>query len=321
MSIAVDQTWVPRFHDNLLLTYQQMDSKLRSRLDPGMVHSDVQGATDHHDRLGNVVANDVVTPFGMIVPLNPAHSVRAVVLQSSEGSIRVADENTLRAMINPQNGYTRTLAAAMQRRSDKHILAALIGNALVATKATGTGAVSYSNQALPSARWATTIGNTNAISLTNIIAAVEKLDKSGAPSGPGRIMLYSPGQTRDIMAITQASSSDFTRNRIHDNGTVDGIEWEGLFWIMMQDVMDTDGSTSIQRMLTVDSDSSPTYRRCIAFHNSAIGLSIGREIQSKVQDISMMVQSFNAVQVRAAMMMAAVRVWEGGVVVLDVKEN
>lgn len=319
MSITVDQTWVIRFHDQLLLTYQQMDSKLRGLLDAGMVHGDVSAAIDHHDRLGNVIANDVVVPFGQITALNPVHSRRAVTLQSSEGSIRVADENTLRAMINPQNGYMRTLAAAMQRRSDLHIIQAITGAAQTTSITAGSGIPTYGSQALPSARWVTAVGGTSAISLTNIIAATEKLDKSGVPSGAAeRVMLYSPGQTRDVMAITQASSSDFTRHRIHDTGTINGIEWEGFQWIMIPDVMDTDGSTSLSRMLTLN---SATSRRCVAFHKSCIGLSIGREIQSKIQDISMMVQSFNAVQVRAAMMMAAVRVWEGGVAVLDVLEN
>jgi hypothetical protein len=145
------------------------------------------------------------------------------------------------------------------------------------------------------------------------------LDKSGVPSGSAaRTMLYGPGQTRDVMAITQASSSDFTKHRIHDSGSIDGIDWEGFRWLMIADVIDTDGSTALARMLQLPAAGS---RRCVAFHNACLGLSIGREIQSKIQDISMMVQSFNALQVRAAMMMAAVRVWEGGVAVLDVKEN
>lgn len=318
-ALTVDQTWVIRFHDQLRLTYQQMDSKLRALLDPGMVHTDVQAEIDHHDRLGNVIANDVVVPFAQINPLNPVHSRRAVTLQSSEGSIRIADENSLRAMINPQDGYMRTLAAAMQRRSDKHIIDALTGSAQTTTITAGTGVPTYGTQAMPSARWITSIAGTTAISLTNIIAATEMLDKAGVPSGSSeRVMLYSPGQTRDVMAITQASSSDFTRHRIHDTGTINGIEWEGFQWMMIPDVVDTDGSTALGRMLQIPAAGS---RRCVAFHKSCIGLSVGREIQSKIQDISINTQSFNAWQVRAAMMMASVRVWEGGVAILDVKEN
>jgi len=317
MSLTVDQTWIERFHDQLHLTYQQMDSMLRSKLDPGMVHTNVGAVIDYHDRLGNVVANDVVVPGAQIVPLNPVHSIRAVVPQSSEGSVRVFDENSLRAMINPMSGYMRTLAAAMQRRSDKHIIDALTGAAVIATVSGGVRTLG--SQALPSARWVTSIGGTSALSLANVIGAHVKLSKSGVPVGSGRrTMLYTPGQETDILAITQASSSDFTKNRIHDTGTVDGQTWEGFTWVSIADVIDTDGETSLQRMVNLI---SATSRRCVAFDNGCIGLSVGREIQSKIQDISMNVQSFNAWQVRAAMMMAAVRVWEGGVAVLDVLEN
>ena len=230
MSITVDQTWIEKFHNVLHLTYQQMDSMLRSKLAPGMVHTDISAAIDYHDRLGNVVANDVVVPGGQLVPLNPVHSIRAVTVQSSEGSIRVFDENSLRAMINPTSGYTQTLAAAMQRRSDKHIIDALTGAAATATVVNGVRTLG--SQALPSARWVTSIAGTSALSLANVIAAHVKLSKSGVPVGAARrTMLYTPGQETNILNITQASSSDFTKNRIHDTGTVDGQVWEGFTWV------------------------------------------------------------------------------------------
>src|SRR3990172_12188318 len=113
MPITVDQTWVPRFHDQLLLTYQQKGSLLENLLDPGMVHRDVSAAIDHHERMGNVIANDVIIPFGQTQILNPEHSRRAVTLQSSDAAVLVSDENSLRAMINPQNQYTNTIVFAL----------------------------------------------------------------------------------------------------------------------------------------------------------------------------------------------------------------
>ena len=67
-SLPVHQTRIEHFHDTLPLLYQQMDSMLRGRLDPGMVHTGLSAAVDYHDRLGNVLANDVVTPGGQIIP-------------------------------------------------------------------------------------------------------------------------------------------------------------------------------------------------------------------------------------------------------------
>src|SRR3990167_8226743 len=142
----------------------------------------------------------------------------------------------------------------------------------------------------------------------------ELLSKAGAPNGAGeRIMLYSPGQLRDILAITQASSSDFTKNQIHDRGTINGVAWEGFNWIEIADVMDPSVSV-LQRMLALAS----TTRSCVAMGRGAVGLSIGKEINTKINERA---DLNNSIQVRSVMMMAAGRVWEGGVVQVDALEN
>src|SRR5678816_3472641 len=316
MSVTVDQWWVYRFHDTLNLTYQQERSLLENLIDPGMVHRDVHAAIDHHERLGNVIANDVVAPFGPMQVLNPPSSRRATTLQSTDATVLISDEHTLRSMVNPRNGYTRMMAGALGRRADKHVIDNLVGAAMVAAVTPGTGVITYTTLALPSAR-RLNIGGTSAFALAGVIAMNEKLSKSGVPSGPSeRIMLYSPGQLRDLMAITQASSSDFTKNQIHDRGTINGLNWEGFSWIEIADAVQIDGSTVLQTMLPLAS----TSRTCVAFHRGALGLSIGRPVGPPTIDIRADLQS-RPLQVRQAMMMSAVRVFEGGVVTNEVLEN
>src|SRR5574339_614639 len=101
MSATVDQTWIYRFHDRIHLTYQQKGSLVQNLLDPGMVHRDVNAAIDHHERLGNVIANDNVVPFGQTQILNPEHSRRATTLISSDATVLVSDEHSLMVMVNP----------------------------------------------------------------------------------------------------------------------------------------------------------------------------------------------------------------------------
>lgn len=311
MSVTADQAWVARFHDNLKLTYQQMGSLLENKLDPSMVHRDVSAAIDHHERLGNVMANDVISPFGQTKVLNPEHSRRATTLQSSDATVLISDENTLRSMVNPKNGYTTTIVSALGRRADKHIIDAATGSATTASVTSGSGVITYGTQALPSAR---KIGGASAIDLARIVNATELLSKAGVPRGPGRIFLYSPGQLRDILAITQASSSDFTKNQIHDKGTIDGVMWEGFEWVEIADVIGPDGSTVLGRMLAL----AATTRSCIAFHRGCIGLSIGKSVRTKISERA---DLNNCLQVRSDMMMSAVRVFEGGVVQVDALEN
>lgn len=313
MSATADQAWVYQFHDVLHLCYQQMGSLIENLIDPGMVHRGVQAAIDHHERLGNVMASDVISPFAPMNALNPEHSRRATTLQSSHAPVLIADENTLRSMINPTNGYTRTIVAACGRRADKHVIDALTGTAQTAAVTSGSGVITYGTQALPSAR---KIGTGVALSLANVISSNGLLSKAGAPNGAGeRVFLYSPGQLNDILAITQASSSDFTKNQIHDRGTINGVVWEGFNWVEIADVIAPNGSTVLGRMLALSS----TTRSCIAFHRGAVGLSIGKEIQTRMS-IRNDLQS-EPTQIRTSMMMSAVRVWEGGVVQVDVLEN
>ena len=310
-SVTVDQAWVHRFHDNLNLTYQQMTSLLERIVDPGMVHRNVKAAIDHHERLGNVIANDVISPFGQTKILNPAHSRRAATLQSSDAAVLISDEHTLRSMVDPQNGYTNTIVSALGRRADKHIIDASTGAASTAAVTAGSGVITYSTQAMLSAHQ---IGGATAIDLNRIVNATELLSKAGVPNGAGeRWMLYSPGQLRDILAITQASSSDFTKNQIHDKGTINGVMWEGFTWIEIADVVDP-ALVVLQRMLALSS----VTRSCIAMHRGAVGLSIAQDMTTKISERA---DLNNSIQVRALKKMAAVRVWEGGVVQVDALEN
>lgn len=314
MSISVDQTWMLKFNDMVHMSYAQLDSLLVGMLPQGMVHRNIQAQIDHHERIGHVIANDVITPFGQTVILNPPHSRRAAALQSSDAAVLVSDEHTLRSMVDPTNPYTQIIVGALRRRSDKHVISSLTGNAMTSAVTAGTGAPTYGTQALPSAR---KLGTANtAINLVVIIGANVLLSKSGVPPGRGRVMLYSPGQIVDVMAITQASSSDFTNNRIHDSGTIDGIDWEGFLWKEMQDPMAQDGSTALDRMLALTADGLT--RSMIAWHISCVGLSYGRDVTTNLgirHDLN------DSIQVRSILAMGGVRVWEGGVVEILAKEN
>lgn len=311
-SVTVDQLWTYKFHDQIRISYQQVQTKVVGLIDPMMVHRNIQAQIDHHERLGGFIANDVISPFGQTVVLNPPHSRRAVTLVSSDATVFVSDEHQLRSMADPQSPYTMLCVAALRRREDKHVIDAATASASVAAVTAGSGVITYTTQALPSAlRFGT--ANT-ALSLTTIIAVNQSLSKSGVPNGQ-KAMFYAPGQLQDIMAITQASSSDFTRMRLHDKGSIDGESWEGFFWVEIPDLMDVDGTTSLQRMLNLEDANT---RICLAMDRNAIGVSTGRDIRTVV---NIRPDRNNVIQVRNDMAMGAVRVWEGGVRYVRAKEN
>ena len=180
-----------------------------------------------------------------------------------------------------------------------------------------TGQMTYGSQAMLTTYQ---IGAATAMDLSRIIAANVLLSKASVPTGArNRVFFFSAGQETDIYAITQASSSDFTKNRIHDNG-IDGIDWQSFHFVEIQDVVDqtawTDDATAaaILNMLPLAS----TTRSCIAMYRGGVGFS---EAQGITPSISVRNDLNNEIQVYVSLTMAAVRLWEGCVVKVDALEN
>lgn len=313
MSLTVEQTWRQQYHDMLHVAFQQKNQLVRGRLLPEVIHYGVTAAKDYFDRLSNLVANQVVNPFGQTKTLNIDHTRRATTPKTYDGALLLSDENTFRSLINPVSQYREAIASALVRAGDKLVLDAAVGSAETAVITQGTGAIAAGSAVtFPSGQ---VVGTGIAIVLANITAANTKLSKGGAPSGAGeRLFFYSPGQITDIMAITQASSSDFTKNQIHDRGTINELMWQGFTWVEIQDPVDPDTLTAKQNMLGLAS----TTRSCVAMYRGAVGMSVMTEIDSK---FDILPQQNHVIQVRSIMRMDAVRLFEGGVVRVDVLEN
>jgi hypothetical protein len=313
MSLTIEQSWRQLYHDMLHVSFQQKNQLVRGRLLPQVIHQGATGAKDYFDRLSNLVANRVINPMGQTKVLNIDHTRRATTLKSYDGALLVSDEHNMRSMINPTSDYREAIVSALVRAGDKLVLDAAIGAAETAVITTGTAAIaSGGTVALPAGQ---KVGSGIAIVLANITAANTKLSKGGAPNGAGeRLFFYSPGQIADIMAITQASSSDFTKNQIHDKGTINDLMWQGFTWVEIQDPVDPDTLTAKENMLQLVS----TTRSCVAMYRGAVGMSVAQEIESK---FDILPQQNHCIQVRSIMKMDAVRLWEGCVVQVDVLEN
>lgn len=300
-SVSIDVAFVKQYHDMLKLQYQQTGSKVLNLITPLMVHRGVKGEMDEHDRLGAAEATDITTRHGDTTYLNPVHSRRWARLVPSEGAVLIDRSDKVRTLIDAQSGYRSTVVSALGRRTDRHIINAAVGTALTGVEGAGT-------QALPSSQLIA-IGTSpnDVLTLAKIKSSAALLDKAGVPQGAeNRIFLYGPGQTSALLAITQAASSDFTRNKIYDRGSMDGIEWMGFLWVLIPDVLDPD-SAVLNRMLPLTS----TTRTCIAMGRAAVGVSIGEDIQSF---IDVLPAKRHSTQVRSEMDMAAVRVWDNAVV-------
>ncbi|HEY1268825.1 MAG TPA: phage capsid protein [Candidatus Binatia bacterium] len=309
-SISFDQATARAFHATLSTLYQQEKSLLENQLTS--VHRGVKGEKDSFDRLGPVIATDIADRHGDTQYLNPKHSKRWDILVPSEAAVLLDKEDEIRALINPTSEYTKTIAAALGRRADKHVINAAVGVALEGQIDQTGGLTSVS---LPAGQQIALGSSPNDVfTLAKVQQASAILSKAGVPNNPkSRIMLYSPGQEQALLNITQAASSDFTKNKLYDTGSMNGLSWMGFTWIEIPDVKDESGAT-LSTMLPIVS----TTRTCIALATDAVGLSIGLDVQSFMDVLP---HKHHALQVRAEIMMAAVRKWDTGVVSIATLEQ
>lgn len=310
-SITIPMAWVHQFTPMLLQTMQQKTALVKSQLGSRSMRSGVNAAIDTWERVGNVL----LQPVGrhtQTVQLNPNHTRRGATMQTVGGGILLSPNvDVVRMLIQPQSDYRELLGSAAVQSIDKAILDGSIGDATTITTSGTTGQLTYGSQAMLTAN---IIGTSTAMSLTRIIAASVLLSKASVPTGAkARCFFYSPGQETDILAITQASSSDFTKNRIHDAGTIDGNDWEGFHWVQIPDVVDETTSVLVNMLQLTAST-----RSCIAMYREGVGYSSAQDPKT---DIATRADLNNEIQVYLSLTMGVVRLWEGAVVRVDALEN
>lgn len=311
-SISIPMAWVHQFNPMLLQTMQQKEYLVKSKLGSRSIRGGVSAVIDTWERVGNVLLQPVGRHV-QTVQLNPNHTRRGATMQTVGGGILLSPNvDVVRMLIQPQSDYRELLAAAAVQSIDKTILDGAIGDATTITTSGTTGQMTYGSQAMLTAH---TIGTNTAISLTRIISAGVLLSKASVPTGAkNRLMFYSPGQEQDILAITQASSSDFTKNRIHDVGSIDGVDWEGFHWVQIPDVVD-ETTAVLVRMLQLPAADT---RYCVAMYNNGVGFSSAQDPKT---DISTRNDLNNEIQVYISLTMGVVRLWEGAVVRVSALEN
>lgn len=312
MSINIPNAHVTQFHAEVMQVMQQGEYLVKSQLGSRSMRSGVNATIDTWERVGNVL----LQPVGrhtQTVQLNPTHTRRGAVMQTSGGGILLSPNvDIVRMLINPESDYSQLLGKAGIQTIDKAILDGAIGDATTITTSGTTGQHTYGTQAMLTAH---TIGAATAMDLTRIIASNVLLSKASVPTGAkARVFFYSPGQETDILAITQASSSDFTKNRIHDAGTIDGQDWEGSHWVQIPDVVDETTSVLV-RMLQLPTS---TTRYCVHMYREGVGYSSAQDPKIVINtraDLN------NEIQIYLSLTMGVVRLWEGAVNRVAALEN
>lgn len=286
MSVTVNVAHVHAYTREVQRLAQQSQSKLRSAV---RVKSGVVGKTYNFERLG---PSDLVpiTRHSSTPLLNPEHSRRRCSMADRGGAIILDKQDQVKMLIMPENEYAQNHAASINRFYDDLIIAAAVGTATTVAADDSTGTAAVTN----------TIAN-GGLGLTygKVNQALRLLNAGDVPYGD-RYAVISPVGLEDLLATTQATSSDFADLKAIQEGRLQGT-WMSFNWIV---------STRLPITGNV--------RSCLFFHKNALGLALAIDMYTSVStrhDLN------DATQVYAAVTGGAVRIEEALLVQCDIDES
>jgi Phage capsid protein len=247
------------------------------------------GQAVHFDRLGALTATVRATRLAATPVSEPAHSRRRAVLATYDLAAHVSDIDDVMMLLDPQSEYTKAIGYGMERTKDDVILAALGGSAIeVATAFDADSAQTLTTQALPAGQ----IVASGADVFADIRAIKAKMDRANVPR-TGRFAAIAPEVEQALLGSTPATSVDYQNVKALVDGDMTKQTYLGFQFVR---------STRIAA-----GPPSANY----FWHQEALGLALGRDTKFTVSDRP---DLNNATQVRANLVLGAVRIDDNAVV-------
>lgn len=283
---TITQAFVQQFDTTIQLQAQQKTSRFESRVHD---RGNITGESFTANRLDTIEDTpENTTRHGDTVWSEANHSTRVALMQDFYQALPVDRADEPKVLANPNGSYMESLNGAWNRRKDRVIYSAAIGNSQ-----TKEGALI----ALPSSQIivAGGTGMTKAKLITSkkIFRANECDSEADIPEE--LFIAYTSDMLEDILSDTTLTSADFMSVKMLQEGNVAG-KWLGYNWVPYERVQNTAG----------------TYRTA-AWAKSAIHKGTGF-YEGKAQRRG---DKKDTMQLSAAGSVGAVRVWEYGVVAID----
>jgi len=285
---TVPAVFVHAYHAELHRLVAQRESRLRS----AVRSRTVTGKTDNWDRLGPSDLAAIATRHAATTILDPIHSRRRAVMTDRGGAIILDRHDEVKMIASPQNEYAQNHADSINRFYDDLIITALGGTATSVAADDTTSTVS-----LPAGQIIAEAG-TAGLTFAKVNAAVQLLNSKDVPF-ENRFAVVSAAGLSDLLATTQATSSDFVDLKAIQSGRLQGT-FMGFTWIM-------------SNRLPFTTPKRTNY----FFHKNAVGLSMAMDMYTSV---SVRHDLNDATQVYAACSAGAVRIEEELVVAVEIDE-
>jgi len=250
MSDQIATSFSRKYAEGIELTAQQITSELESTLD---VYPNPVGEIVFWDQVG-VVRMQPKTGTAIDIPtLNTPHRRRALHPQDFQHRDFIDKFDTLKTLNNPINDYTKAHVAAGQRKKDKVIIDALLGDAY-------TGKLGTTVVALPAAQ--KIVNGATGFTFAKLQEGIRLLRQRNAiMKGEAVTVVYTSFQEKEFMNVAEVKSVDYNTQKVLVEGEIG--TFYTCFFKRVEDEYDDDAN--VVRFLPL----AATIRSCLMYPKSA----------------------------------------------------
>lgn len=288
MNNTITAAFVTQFHDSFVAAAEQKESRLESTVTSrGMITGSSFTAND----MGTIEANQVTNRYGDTEWTIPDAGVRSALMSDYDVAIPIERTDLPKLLANPQGDYLQRAIAAMNRKKDAVIYAAMIGSALRKTDESGA----FAGVAVPSGQQIAAGGT--GMTKAKLITAKKlfRTNEADEHNGEELYIAYDAGMLEDVLSDTTLTSADYMAVKMLQEGDISG-RWLGFRWVPYEALSGT------------------STKKAVAWTKTAVHVGMGENITT---DIGPRRDKRNLIQIYAAMAIGAVRVNEQKVVTID----
>jgi hypothetical protein len=210
MPETIETAFVQQYQNTMRILCQQEDSRLQGTTIPPLK---MEGEYLYWERLGATEAIALETRHADTPNIEPDHTRRRSTANPYVWATLLDRADAARMLVDPKGPYQQVAKAAMNRRKDRLILAALGGNAY-GGKSGGT------TIALPAAQKVAhgAVGMT----IAKLLSAKQILDEAEAPP-EDRYFVCPSESIIDLLGTTEITSADYNTVKALVNGQIDSF--------------------------------------------------------------------------------------------------
>lgn len=287
MSTEINKAFVQQYSSNLIMLAEQKGSKLSGTV----TKKGVVGKAAHFDRLGSTTASLRTSRHSDTPQVDTPHSRRKVTLNDYHTADLIDEQDEVRMLIDPKGPYAVKQANALGRVLDDLICDAFTGNATSVDSADGT-----SNVAIAFTVDQSFNTSNSDIIIEKVVEAKRIMMTNEVDSSEEAYFVLDSISLHNLIKESEVASIDYNTVRALASGAPGTVM--GFNFIQCERV----------------NTSSEGFKQCMAYTRSALGLAMGKEINTT---ISTRADKCNATQVYSTLTAGAVRVQEENAIVVE----